>query len=137
MSGEYSIPENVKCTKEYIVGKEHTASHIGSGEVEVLSTPSMIAFMEHTCLECVQRYLGERYTTVGTRVDVHHMKPAPIGAHIRVEAELVERSGRKLVFNVKAYWDNILIGEGVHERYIVDKEKFIKKVKELVSGKEK
>ena len=137
MNSEYNIPLNLKCTREYMVGKEHTAHHIGSGDLEVLSTPSMIAFIEHTCLECVQKYLDEKHTTVGVYVGVKHLKPAPIGEKVRVEVEVVEVEGRRIKFNAKVFWKDMLIGEGLHERYIVDKEKFINKLKKLVGATEK
>ena len=132
---QFNIPENLECTYTYMVREEHTAKHIGSGTVEVLSTPSMIAFMEHASLECIQRYLPKGYTTVGIRVDVKHLKPAPKGAKITVKTRLVKRDGKKLVFKVQALWDDIVIGEGIHERYIVDEKKFIEKLNELTKSK--
>ncbi len=132
---QFNIPEDLECTYTYMVREEHTAKHIGSGTVEVLSTPSMIAFMEHASLECIQRYLPKGYTTVGIRVDVKHLKPAPKGAKITVKTRLVKRDGKKLVFKVQALWDDIVIGEGIHERYIVDEKKFIEKLNELTKSK--
>lgn len=128
---EPSIPDSISCKKEYRVEPEHAAKHVGSGEVEVLSTPSMIAFMEAASLECVQQYLPDNLTTVGTMVNIRHLKPAPVGATIIVETQLVEREGRRLLFNVKAYWKQVLIGEGRHERYIVDREKFLEKLRKI------
>ncbi len=132
---QFNILEDLECTYTYMVREEHTAKHIGSGTVEVLSTPSMIAFMEHASLECIQRYLPKGYTTVGIRVDVKHLKPAPKGAKITVKTRLVKRDGKKLVFKVQALWDDIVIGEGIHERYIVDEKKFIEKLNELTKSK--
>ena len=132
---QFNIPENLECTYTYMVREEHTAKHIGSGTVEVLSTPSMIAFMEHASLECIQRYLPKGYTTVGIRVDVKHLKPAPKKAKITVKTKLVKRDGKKLVFKVQALWGDIVIGEGIHERYIVDEKKFIEKLNELTKSK--
>jgi len=128
-----SIEPGLYCEKEYIVEEQHVASHVGSGDVQVLSTPSMIAFMERTALECVQKNLPEGYTTVGTMVNIKHLNPAPRGARIRVSAKLLSVEGRRLVFEVKAYWGSILLGEGVHERFIVDREKFVGKVKSLIT----
>ncbi len=132
---QFNIPEDLECTYTYMVREEHTAKHIGSGTVEVLSTPSMIAFMEHASLECIQRYLPKGYTTVGIRVDVKHLKPAPKEAKITVKTRLVKRDGKKLVFKVQALWGDIVIGEGMHERYIVDEKKFIEKLNELTKSK--
>ncbi len=132
---QFNIPEGLECTYTYIVREEHTAKHIGSGTVEVLSTPSMIAFMEHASLECIQKYLPKGYTTVGIRVDVKHLKPAPKGAKITVKTKLLERDNRKLSFMVQALWNGIVIGEGIHERYIVDERKFIEKLSKLIKSK--
>jgi len=115
-----------------IVSKEDTARFLGSGDVEVLATPVMILWMEDCARQLADGYLGEGRITVGVHVDVYHKAPAPIGAKVVVEAELKEVKGRKLLFQVKAYLDNIVIGEGIHERYIVDLEKFRNKVNEIV-----
>ncbi len=127
------LPIGVSLSKVFRVDREHSAKHIGSGEVEVLSTPSMILFMEMVSLELAQRYLPQNLTTVGTRVDVKHLNPAPVGAEIMVESKLVKQEGRKLTFEVRARWKDLVVGEGIHERYIVDKQKFVEKVKRLVS----
>jgi fluoroacetyl-CoA thioesterase len=127
------LKPGLKCTQEFTVGEEHTASHVGSGSVRVLSTPSMIAFMERASLECVQKHLPEGETTVGTMVCVKHLAPAPVGATIRVETELVSVEGRRLRFRVRAYWGETLIGEGEHERYIVNVERFLQKVQKMLA----
>jgi len=131
------IPLNQEYRKVFRVESEHSAKHVGSGEVEVLSTPSMILFMEMTALEYAQKYLPPEYTTVGTRVDVRHTNPAPVGAEIEVVAKLVSREGRKLVFEVKALWGDLVIGEGIHERYIVHRERFLEKVRKLIESRTK
>ncbi|MCY0867778.1 MAG: thioesterase family protein [Desulfurococcus sp.] len=130
---EFKLSEGLYCEKEYIVREEHAASHIGSGSLRVLSTPSMIAFMERTALHCAEQYLPGDYTTVGTMVNIKHVNPAPVGAEIKVAVRLVSVDGRRLIFEVKAFWGSILIGEGLHERYIVNTAKFIEKVRSLTS----
>ncbi|WFO75357.1 thioesterase family protein [Desulfurococcaceae archaeon MEX13E-LK6-19] len=120
-----------------IVREEDTAKHVGSGGVSVLSTPTMIAWMENAALQLAEKYLPENQTTVGIHVDIYHKAPAPIGAKVDIEAELVEVKGRRLVFKVKAYSGQIIIGEGIHERYIVDKDKFKEKIKEVLEKIEK
>ncbi|ADV64889.1 thioesterase family protein [Desulfurococcus mucosus] len=130
-----SIEPGLYCEEEYLVEEHHIASHVGSGEVQVLSTPSMIAFMERTALRCVEPRLPEGYTTVGTMVNIKHLNPAPRGARVRVSAKLISVDGRRLLFEVKAYWNNMLLGEGTHERFIVNREKFIEKVKSMITQK--
>jgi len=126
------IPEGLVCRDEYIVTDEYTAKHIGSGEVEVLATPAMILFMERTALLCVQRYLPENLTTVGTLVNVKHVNPVPKNEKVVVEAKLIKIEGRKLTFEVRASWKDLLIGEGIHERFIVDRQRFAEKVRRLL-----
>ncbi len=133
MIEQINIPDKLECEYTFVVREEHTAKHIGSGTVEVLSTPSMIAFMEQASLQCVQKYLPNGYTTVGTRIDVKHLKPAPKGAKVTIKTVLVERTNRKLVFHVTAKWNNIVIGEGYHERYIIDEAKFMEKLNKLIN----
>ncbi len=128
---EFELRPGFGCVKVFVVGDEHVAKHVGSGDVEVLSTPSMIAFMERVAMECVQVFLPEGYTTVGTAVEVRHLNPAPKGAEVEVAAKLVEVEGRRLKFEVEARWGSVLVGKGVHERFIVERARFLEKVREL------
>lgn len=130
---EISIPVGTVCREEYYVREEHAASHVGSGDVRVLSTPSMILFMERTSMKCVERYLPAGFTTVGTLVNVKHLNPAPINDRILVESRILRVEGRKIVFEVRAIWRDTVIGEGVHERYVVNKEKFLDKIRKAQS----
>jgi fluoroacetyl-CoA thioesterase len=113
----------------YLIKSEHAAKHVGSGEVEALSTPAMIAFMEKTARQTVESKLPEGDITVGTRVDIRHLGPVPIGENLKVTAQLVGIDKTKLTFKVKAEWRNEFIGTGQHERFIVNKEKFLQKLK--------
>ncbi|MEM0237882.1 MAG: thioesterase family protein, partial [Desulfurococcus sp.] len=121
------------CEEEYVVEEAHTAKHVGSGDVQVLSTPSMIAFMEKTALKCVEKHLPQEYTTVGTMVNIKHLNPAPKGARVKVSVKLITVEGKRLLFEVKAYWGTIILGEGTHERFIVNRERFIEKVRSLIN----
>ncbi len=121
------LEPGLKGTFEFKVEERFSTGHIG---VQVLSTPGMIAMMELASMKLVQQYLDERSTTVGTRICVDHKAPAPLGANLSVTSELISVEGRKLVFKVSAYWGDKLIGEGSHERFIVDKERFSAKLKE-------
>jgi len=121
------------CSEEYTVTEEYAAKHISSG-ISVLSTPAMILFMEKTSMRCAQQYLPEPYTTVGISVNVRHLNPAPIGGVVRVVSRLLSVNDRRLVFEVKAYYRDVLIGEGIHERFIVNREKFTERVKSLLRG---
>jgi len=107
------------------VTENDTAKVFGSGELEVLATPKMIALMEEASYKCVGNELDDGASTVGTYLDVKHLAATPVGMKVRVESELTEIDGRRLVFSVKAYDESGLIGEGKHERFIILAEKFL------------
>ena len=108
-----------------IVTKEQCANTWGSGGLEVYATPAMIALMENTAWASVEPCMEEGRSTVGTKLDVSHLSASPVGARITCESELVEIDGRRLVFKVSASDDAGLIGEGMHERFIINTEKFM------------
>ncbi len=116
---------NVKCLK---VTHADTAAVYGSGSLEVFATPAMIALMEKTCLESINNSLDNGCTTVGTYINVSHLKASPIGAEIRCESTLIDADRRRLVFKVQCFERDLLIGEGQHERFIVDNDKFMSKL---------
>ncbi|MHA1687151.1 MAG: thioesterase family protein [Candidatus Heimdallarchaeaceae archaeon] len=130
---DFKIEPNIKLEKEYKVADNHTAKFLGSGEVEVLATPFMIAYMEQTCLEAVQPSLPEGYTTVGIKVCISHLAASPKGATILVKSQLLEQKDRKLTFHVEAWWKETKIGEGEHERFIINKERFLERLKASMS----
>ena len=113
---------------EQTVTEEVTADRIGSGLVKVFATPMMIALIEQTCNESVVPYLDDGQGTVGTHVDVSHCAATPVGMRVWCDSELVEVDRRRLVFDVKAYDECGLIGEGRHERFIIDSAKFQAKI---------
>ncbi len=106
---------------------ENTAAHVGAGGVEVFATPMMIALMENAAWGAVADGLEEGYVTVGTLVNVRHLAATPLGQKVRATAELTEIDKRRLVFKVEAYDEQQKIGEGIHERFIVHLERFLKK----------
>ena len=122
------LETGIKCVKEEVVTEELTAEQVGSGGLAVYATPAMIRLMEHAAWLSVEEHMEEGFTTVGTHMDVKHLKASPLGAHIRCESELIEIDGRRLVFKVAAFDDKGLIGEGLHERFIVNTEKFMGKL---------
>lgn len=113
---------------EQRVTEEVTADRIGSGLVKVFATPMMIALIEQTCNESVVPYLEPGQGTVGTHVDVSHCAATPVGMRVWCDSELVEVDRRRLVFAVKAYDECGLIGEGRHERFVIDSAKFQAKI---------
>lgn len=121
------IEPGIKGRREWTVTEEMTATHIGSGPVRVFATAMMIALMEKACMSSVEPFLEEGQQTVGTHVDVSHVSATPVGMKVWSESTLVEVDRRKLVFRVAAYDEKGLIGEGVHERFLIDTAKFLAK----------
>lgn len=117
----------IKGEKTLIVTEEMTAEKVGSGLLPVYATPMMIAEMENVASMSVAPYLNEGEGTVGTKMNVNHVSASPVGIEVRVETELTEVDRRRLVFSVKAYDAAGLIGEGVHERFIIQNGKFMAK----------
>lgn len=127
---EFNIRKGLKGEKRIKVEDRHTAAHFGSGGVCVLATPVMIGLMEGASLELMAKHLPEGYTTVGTSVNIKHLAATPVGMEVIAKTELIEIDGRRLVFKVEAFDEVDKIGEGIHERFIVDEERFMKKNEE-------
>ena len=125
---EIDIPQKIEKIEYYLVEEKHIADFLGSGKVAVLSTPSMILMMENTAMLAAQEFLPDGWITVGTRVDVSHLRASKRGAKIKVIAKLKEVEGKHLTFEVSAFDGENIIGEGIHERHIVNKEKFLAKI---------
>lgn len=113
---------------ETVVTQKESAKTLGSGLLDVYATPAMIALMEGCASQSVAPYLDEDCGTVGTAVNIRHLAATPIGMKVYCESILTEVDGRRLLFNVKAYDETGLIGEGTHERFIINSEKFFAKV---------
>lgn len=111
------------------VCKENCASSMGSGALDVFATPAMVALMEKAACEAVKDFIGETDSTVGTRMDVSHVKASPIGETVEATATLLEEDGRRLVFEVSAKDSKGTIGTGKHERFVINVEKFLSKLK--------
>lgn len=110
-----------------MVTEDKTAKAMGSGMLPVYATPSMIALMENTAACSVQEHLEEGQGTVGTLINVKHVSATPVGMEVTCETKLVEIDRKRLVFEVKAYDSAGLIGEGTHERFIIDDQKFMER----------
>ena len=111
-----------------LVREEFTAKAVGSGTVMALATPMMVALLEKTCRLSVKPYLEEGQETVGTHVDVSHDNAVPVGKRVWCESEVVDVDRRRISFKVSVYDDNGLVGQGTHERFIIDERKFSEKL---------
>lgn len=118
----------LKYQSRVAVSSDNTALRLGSGDMEVFATPAMIALMENAAMNAVAPALAEGATTVGTMMRSSHIKASALGATITAEAELISVDGRRLTFAVRAWDEKGVIGEGEHERFIVDRERFLAKL---------
>ena len=118
------LKEGITGHQETIVTVENTAKTMKSGTLDVFATPAMIALMEQTAYESVAGELEEGYGTVGTMLNVKHVSATPLGMKVTCERTLTKIDGRALTFEVKAFDERGLIGEGIHERFLVQNEKF-------------
>ena len=125
-----SIEAGLSNEMEWTVTKDHLASHIASGLVDALSTPSLVAFCEECARLIVDPLLPPGQKTVGTRIDLRHLAPTPPGMRVTVRAELVEVDGRKLRFRIEARDPVEKIGEAEHERFIIDSDRFTRRLNE-------
>ena len=116
-------------TSTTVVDNTNTAVALGSGDIEVFATPAMVALMENAAMNAVAPHLEAGQTTVGTEISTTHIKASALGATITATATLTAIEGRKLTFAVTAHDGDNIIGEGTHTRFIVDRERFLAKVK--------
>lgn len=103
-----------------VVDRSNLASAFGSGHVDVFATPAMIALMENAAINAVDSALPSGFASVGTSVEVRHLAATPPGLEVRARAELTEVDGRRLAFRVEAFDSVEKIGEGRHERFVVE-----------------
>ena len=122
-----NIPTGITGTAETIVSDGELAVTVGSGSLKVFATPCMIALIEKSACNCLSEYMEDDETTVGTEINVRHLSATPKGMTVSATATLTEINGRQFVFNVRAYDETGLIGEGIHKRFLVNSEKFIQK----------
>ncbi|MBV9237894.1 MAG: thioesterase [Xanthobacteraceae bacterium] len=113
---------------ELLVGSEHTAPSIGSGVIPVLGTPVMINLMEAAALAAAEHLLPTGHQSLGIHLDVRHIAATPIGMRVRATAELTHVDGRTLTFRVKARDEKETIGDGAHQRVVVNVTRFDQRV---------
>ncbi len=113
-----------------VVGETHTASHLGSGGVNVLATPIMIALLEDAARSSVDFKLDQGQMSVGVNLNVSHLAATPVGMRVTARAELVAVDGRRLTFKVEAHDEQEKIGEGTHTRAIINLDRFMARVHE-------
>jgi predicted thioesterase len=118
---------------DVIVREEHTAPHVGSGHVHVLATPVMVNLMEAAALQAVDGLLPAGYQTVGTRLDIGHFAATPVGMRVSARAEITRIDGRAITFRLTAEDEREPIGEGTHERIVINVARFDERVRQKLA----
>lgn len=129
-----NVPLGASAEVSLKASPETLASYVGSGGLDVFSTPWMIALMERAAAAAAEPCLDSAFTTVGISVDVRHLAGTPPGATVKAVAKLISADGARLTFEVRAEDPWGLIGEGRHERMIVDADRFLGRVSGRASG---
>ena len=133
MSAADRLKPGLAGTAELLVAGEHTAPRVGSGRVRVLATPVMINVIEAAALKAIEHLLPEGYQSLGTRLDVRHFAATPVGMRIVAQAEVVKVEGRTVTFRVAVSDEKEPIGDGTHERMLVNVERFDVRVQDKVA----
>jgi fluoroacetyl-CoA thioesterase len=132
--GFEAIQPGLRGEVRLVVAEEHTALHLGSGGVKVLATPQMVLLVEWAGVAAIDHLLPPGYRTVGAHLDVRHLAPTPVGFEVLATAELLKVDGRRLTFRVAVYEqpfdEDHLVGEGTHQRAIIDVQRFSERVAE-------
>lgn len=110
-----------------------TAEKAGNRGVDVLSTPMLVQLVEDAAMACISPVLGDGQITLGTHVDLEHHKPVPVGFIVRTEVEVVLVDGPRISFAVQVFDEQEAVAEGTHERYIMDRAKFLAKLEEKLA----
>jgi predicted thioesterase len=125
-----TLAPGLAATVTLVVGPNDTAAAFASGAVEVLATPRLIGLLEEAASLAVQPALAQEQTTVGVWVEMRHLAATPIGMRVAASAELLEVDERRLRFRIQAHDERELVAEGTHERAIVNRARFLERVKQ-------
>jgi predicted thioesterase len=123
------IPLGLKGSSRIVVTNENAISFLGRDDARVLATPWLIMYMEMTCRDGVKSFLSDAEDTVGTQVTVAHLAASPIGSEVHFEAEVIRVDGNRVEFRVQAQDAAGLVGEGTHERAIINIERFAERIR--------
>src|SRR3954466_13436588 len=121
---EGKVITGLRGSASLVVGEEHTAPSIGSGKVRVLATPVMINLIEAASLAAIEHLLPAGYQSLGTHLDVRHIAATPVGMKVKAIAEVTSVDGRLVRFKVSCSDEKDLIGDGTHDRVVVNVAKF-------------
>ncbi len=121
-------------SSELIVAVEHTAPRVGSGRIAVLATPVMINVIEAAALAAIEHLLPEGHQSLGIHLDVRHFAATPVGLTVTARAEVTAVEGRTVTFRVEARDDREVIGDGTHQRVVVNVARFDQRVQRKIGG---
>ncbi|WP_448904708.1 thioesterase family protein [Gemella sp.] len=125
-----NIEINKEFNKTYLVKENNTAKNMGSGDLDVLATPSLVAFMENAAKEYLNTFLPEELGSVGSNININHIAPTLVGKEIKVQGKITEIIKEKIIiFSLEAYEQDKKIGDATHTRVIINNEKFLSKLK--------
>jgi fluoroacetyl-CoA thioesterase len=125
----HNIQIGLAAERSETVTESLLATRLGSGSVEVYATPAMVALMESAAVAAIEPLLPEGQSSVGIALDVRHLAATPPGQQVRARAEVAAVDGRKVTFQVQAWDERELIGEGTHTRFVIDVARFMQRVK--------
>jgi fluoroacetyl-CoA thioesterase len=131
---EADLSIGLRGTASLTVSAEDTAEALGSGNVPVFSTPRLVALVEQAAVNAISNRLAPGETSVGTRIEISHLAATPIGQEVRAEARLAVVDGRRMTFEVVAYDAREKIGEGTHDRVVIDEQRFLERVRRKSRG---
>ncbi|HEY9085760.1 MAG TPA: hotdog domain-containing protein [Candidatus Tyrphobacter sp.] len=110
-----------------------TAERAGNKGVDVLATSVLVQMIEQACLDCLAPCLEEGRVSLGTHIDLEHREPVPVGFILRIEVEIVTIDGPRVTFAVRVFDEQEAVAEGSHERYLMERSKFLAKLQEKLS----
>jgi fluoroacetyl-CoA thioesterase len=118
----------------FTVESQHSAAHVGSGSARVLATPWLIAFMERTARDLLAAVLPAGYSSVGVHVDIRHVAPSPVGSRVRSRVEVTAIQGVKVDFSARLWDEQELVGEGTHQRVVIEEERFLRRIESKIAA---
>lgn len=131
---DVSISPGAKGSAAHQVEERHCTLR---GEYRIFSTPNMVQLLERAAIDALNPFLTDKQISVGTRIDVKHLAPTPEGGNVRAEAEVQEVDGARVVFGVEIFDDLEKVGEAVHDRYVLDFDRYVRRLeKKIAAGKD-
>ena len=125
-----NIEINKEFKENYLVQENNTAKNMGSGDLDVLATPSLVAFMENAAKNYLNIFLTDELGSVGSNININHLAPTLIGKEITIQGKITEIIKEKIIiFSLEAYEEDKKIGDAIHTRVIINNEKFLSKLK--------